>query len=385
MEVRYLGTRGLSLPVQFRRNFESGFDAGLTPLPEYFRAADVPATVAATAATRAPWDAFTKCTPATPPATPAPCNNVYFPFGFAANVTSDPPFASSTYHAGSINFTQRSRYGLTFNANYTYAHTLDNATNEFFTSLLNPRRSQDTNQLRNDWASSDLDVRHKVALSWTYQVPKIKSDSRWVKTLANGFSIGSVFLAQTGQPVTLQSASDSNGNGDTAGDRVMLNPFGNSLAGNLTTLIRVCAPAGGGSTVTGTSCPAGDNTVGYLATDRVTGGDTTARYVVAGKGVVANVGRNSFYTPGFSVLNLSVNKDFHFTESKYLQARVQVFNVLNHPSFALSNGNVFSTTGTTVATTTPGYARPGDPNFLAASTLFSGGFRSMTLGLKFVF
>src|SRR6266481_5502545 len=258
VEVRYLGTRGLSLPVQYRRNFESGFDAGLTPLPEYFRAQDVPATVAATAATRAPWDAFTKCTPATPPATPAPCNNVYFPFGFAANVTSDPPFASSTYHAGSINFTQRSRYGLTFNANYTYAHTLDNATNEFFTSLLNPRRSQDTNHLRNDWASSDLDVRHKVALSWIYQVPNIKSDSRWVKTLANGFSIGSVFLAQTGQPVTLQSATDANGNGDSAGDRVMFNSFGTSLAGAATTLLRVCAPAGGGATVTAASCPSGD-------------------------------------------------------------------------------------------------------------------------------
>src|SRR5947209_20324095 len=33
IEVRYLGTRGLELPVQFRRNFISGFDAGLTPLP----------------------------------------------------------------------------------------------------------------------------------------------------------------------------------------------------------------------------------------------------------------------------------------------------------------------------------------------------------------
>jgi hypothetical protein len=379
VEVRYLGTRGLSLPVQYRRNFESGFDAGLAPLPEYFRAQDVPATVSGRAATRAPWDAFTNCTPPTPPATtPAPCNNVYFPFGFAANVTSDPPFASSTYHAGSINFTQRARYGFTFNANYTYAHTLDNATNEFFTSLLNPRRSQNTNRLRNDWASSDLDVRHKVALSWTYQVPNIKSDSRWVKTLANGFSIGSVFLAQTGQPVTLQSASDSNGNGDTAGDRVMFNPFGTNPTGG-SNITRVCAPVGGGSTVVAATCPAGDNTVGYLALD------PTARYVIAGKGVVANVGRNSFYTPGFSVLNLSVNKDFHFTESKYLQARVQVFNVLNHPSFALSNGNVFSTTGTTVATTTPGYVRPNDPNFLAANTLFSGGFRSMTLGLKFVF
>ncbi len=384
VEVRYLGTRGLSLPVQDRRNFESGFDGGLAPLPEYFRAQDVPATVSASAPTRAPWDAFTTCTPVAPPATPAPCNNIYFPFGFQANVTSDPPFGSSVYHAGSVNFTQRARHGLTFNANYTYSHTLDNSTNEFFTSLLNPRRGQDTQQIRQDWGNSDLDVRHKAAFSWTYQIPNIKSDSRWAKTLVNGFSISSVFLAQTGQPVTLQSASDANGNGDTAGDRVMFNPFGTSLAGHITTLVNVCAPPGGGNTYTG-SCNAGDNTVGYLATDKNTGGDTTARYVVAGKGVRTNVARNSFYSPGFSVLNLSVGKDFHFTEGKYLRAKVDVFNVLNHPNFAISNGNVFSTAGITTATTTPGYVRPADPNFLAASTLFSGGFRSMTLGLKLVF
>jgi len=30
IEVRYLGTRGLELPVQFRRNLESAFDAGIT-------------------------------------------------------------------------------------------------------------------------------------------------------------------------------------------------------------------------------------------------------------------------------------------------------------------------------------------------------------------
>ncbi|HKW34419.1 MAG TPA: TonB-dependent receptor [Candidatus Acidoferrum sp.] len=385
VEVRYLGTRGISLPVQDRRNHESGFDFGLAPLPEYFRSQDVPTTVTASAPTRAPWDAFIKCTPVTPPATPAPCNNVYFPFGFTANVTSDPPFGSSIYHAGSVNFTQRARHGLTFNANYTYSHTLDNSTNEFFTSLLNPRRGQDTQQIHEDWGNSDLDVRHKAALSWSYQIPNIKSDSRWAKTLVNGFSIGSVFLAQTGQPVTLQSASDANGNGDTAGDRVMFNPFGTSLAGGITTLLRVCAPAGGGNTVTGASCPAGDSTVGYLATNKATGGDSTARYVNAGLGARTNVARNSFYSPGFSVVNLSVGKEFHFTESKYLRAKVDIFNVLNHPSFGLSNGNVFSTVGTTVATTTPGYVRPNDPNFLAASTLFSGGFRSMTLGLKFVF
>ena len=172
----------------------------------------------------------------------------------------------------------------------------------------------------------------------------------------------------------------------------MFNSLGTSLAGAATKLLRVCAPAGGGNTVTAASCPAGDNTVGYVAVDANKFAqtpsiiaDTTARYVVAGKGVRTNVARNSFYSPGFSVLNLSVGKEFHFTEGKYLRAKVDVFNVLNHPSFGLSNGNVFSTTGVTTATTTPGYVRPADPNFLAASSLFSGGFRSMTLGLKFVF
>lgn len=394
IEVRYLGTRGLSLPVQDRRNFESGFDAGLAALPEYFRVKDVPTSVSASAPTRAPWDLFTSCKAAA--LVGAACNNMYYPYGFSAIVTSDPAFGSSTYHAGSINFTQRSRYGLTLNANYTYSHTLDNSTNEFFTSLLNPRRAQDTQQISQDWGNSDLDVRHKGAVSWTYQIPNIKSESRWARTLVNGFSIGSVFLAQAGQPVTLQSATDSNGNGDSAGDRVMFNPFGNSLAGAVTRLIRVCTPAGGGSTVfgasTASSCPAGDNTVGYLAVDanqfaQTTPivADTTARYVVAGKGVRTNVARNSFYSPGFSVLNLSVGKDFHFTEGKYLRAKVDAFNVLNHPSFGLSNGNVFSVPGVTTATTTPGYVRPADPNFLAASTLFSGGFRSLTLALKFVF
>jgi len=370
VEVRYLGTRGISLPVQFRRNKESGFDAGLAALPEYFRVSDVPGTVSASAPTLAPWDAFN--------------SNIYAPFGFTANVTSDPPFGSSIYHAGSVSFTQRARMGLTFNANYTYAHTLDNSTNEFFTSLLNPRRGQDTNRLSEDWGNSDLDVRHKVALSWTYQVPNVKSDSPLVKTLVNGFQIGSVFLAQTGQPVTLQSGSDANRNGDSAGDRLMFNPFGTNPLGGTNNLVNVCAPSGGGGTHTGT-CNAGENVVGYLAVDPNTGGDTTARYVAAGRGVRTTVARNSFSTPGFGVLNMSVAKSFHFTEGKYLQAKVDVFNILNHANYALSNGNVFSTAGVTTATTTQGYVLPGDPNFLQPSKFFSGGIRSMTLGLKFVF
>jgi len=364
VELRYLGTRGLELPVQFRRNRESGFDAGLAALPEYFRASDVPATVTASAPTRAPWDAFN--------------SNIYAPFGFTANVTSDPPIGKSIYHAGSVSFVERSRYGLTFNANYTYSDTEDDATNEFFTSLLNPRRGQDTRNLNQDFSKSDLYVRQKFALSWAYEVPKTKLESRFAKAVLNGYHLGSVFLAQTGQPVTIQSGSDVNRNGDSAGDRVLFNPFGTNPTGG-SDVIRVCAPTGGGATVTAASCPAGDSTYGYLAVD------PTARYVVGGRGVRTTVGRNSYLSPGFNVLNLSVGKKTYFTEGKYLQVRADVFNVLNHPNFALSNGNVFSTAGVTTATTTQGYVLPTDPNFLKPDAFFSGGIRSITLALKLVF
>lgn len=370
LEARYIGTRGLELPVQFRRNRQSGFDAGLAPLPEYFRKQDVPAVASASAPTRAPWDAFN--------------SNIYAQYGFLANVTSDPPLGGSRYHAGSLDFTQRSRFGLTLNANYTYSITQDNSTNEFFTSLLNPRRAQDTNRLADDWAYSDLHVRNKGSLAWGYDVPKARTENGFLKALFNGYQLGSVFLAQTGQPVTLQSLNDANRNGDSAGDRVMFNRFGTSLAGGTTSLVDVCAPAGGGSTHTGT-CAVGENIVGYLAVDTNTGGDTTAKYVVAGRGVRTTVGRNSWFTPGFAVLNLSVGKRTYFAEGKYLLVKADVFNILNHPNFALSNGNIFSTAGVTTATTTQGYALPIDPNFLRPDAFFSGGIRSMTLGLKLVF
>jgi hypothetical protein len=383
VEARYVGTRGLELPVQFRRNRESGFDAGLTALPEYFRTQDVPATVSASAPTRAPWDAFN--------------SNIYAPYGFKANVTSDPPWGSSRYHAGSVSFVQRSRFGLTFNANYTYADTEDNSTNEFFTSLLNPRRAQDTRNISADWSKSDLYVRNKFALSWLYEVPKTHLEGRFAKALLNGYQLGSVFLAQTGQPVTLQSGTDVNRNGDSAGDRVLFNPFGtNPMRGS--GVIPVCnnGLAGGGATYTDATCDpnhaddknvGGDPTpgaggsavVGYLALD------PTARYVTGGRGVRTTVGRNSWLTPGFSVLNVSLAKNTYFAEGKYLQVRADVFNILNHPSFALSNGNVFSVAGVTTATTTQGYVLPTDANFLRPDQFFSGGIRSMTLVLRLVF
>jgi hypothetical protein len=370
LEVRYLGTRGLELPVQFRRNHISAFDAGVNSIPTFFRASDVPTAWDASTPTDAAFNAFVA----------SGGSNIYLPYGFLASVTSDPPLGSSNYHALSWNYTQRAWHGLSFNANYTWSHAIDDATNEFLTSFLNPRRAQDTNRLGQDRSNSDLDVRHKFALSATYETPAIHSDSRAIKTLLDGYSIGAVYLAQTGQPVTIQSGSDANGNGDTAGDRGVLNPFGTVLKG--TDVIPVCANSDGSTSLASDTVGNGGfcagPTLGYLAAD------PTAKYVAARPDVRTTIGRNSFRSPGFGVMNLSLGKKVAITESAYFQFKADCYNVLNHSNFTISNANVFSTAGVTAATSNPGYVNILDPSFLNPR-IFSGGNRQVSLTAKFVF
>jgi len=380
LEVRYLGTRGLSLPVQDRLNFRSAFDAGFTPLPTYFNRSDVPTNLPAPAQTAQDFVDFSnnangfENTGA----------NTFQQYGFFGNITSDPPKGSSTYHGMSVNFTQKAYRGLYANVNYTWSHTLDNSTNEFFTSLLNPRRAQDTNNLSQDWGNSDLDVRHKLAFSVLYTLPKFVASTRgFMAALVNGYQIGTTFLAQTGQPVTVQSGIDANANGDVAGDRAIFNPNGVGLTG--TDAFTVCRNNTTGATAISAttisvdgSCAAGFSGVGYVAAD------PSARFIVAGPGAQANLARNSVRSPGFGLLNLSLAKDIHIGEVTRFQLRSDFFNVLNHRNFTIGNGNISSVASIPVAQGNGQYVQVTDPQFLNAK-VFSGGSRQVVLGLKLIF
>jgi len=406
IEVRYLGTRGLLLPVQDRRNFISYFDAGGTALPTYLSASSIPATWTSSTPTDVNFYTFDSnygncgtSTPVTPIAGfSSPTPDIYQQYGFCGNVTSDPNKGSSIYHAGSVSFTHRAGHGLMLNANYTYSHTISDSDNEFHTSALNPRRAQDTNQIGQDRSNSDLDVTHKFALSLTYDLPKTRFESRFAKALLNGYGLGSSILAQSGQPVTIQSGIDSNGNIDSAGDRAFLNPGG---SGNIPgepgqgDVFPVCEGAGGATYIGSVSflsaplngcnkniaAPFGyDPAIGYTPVN------SNDRYVITGSGALSNIGRNSFRSPGFWTWNLSAHKNVQISEAKYLQLSASVFNVLNHANYALSNGNVFNAGGITTALATPDYVLPftSGPDFLDAKQ-FGGGIRSMILAAKFVF
>src|SRR6266852_5484597 len=322
LEVRYLGTRSLELPVQMRLNSASAFDprfanlgGGLTPLPTFFSAADVPATITTPASTLADFGNFN----------PQP----YSVDGFLGNLTTFPSIGSGIYHSASVDFIHRLARGLFLRTNYTFGKNIDNATNELFSSVVNPRRAQDGYNFGNERGPSALDIRHKFVISWVYDLPNISTDHRFLKALAHGWEWSGSYIAESGQPVTPLSDNDANANGDGAGDRAIINPTARARTGTI--VDPVCNDGAGGATrvitATATACASDSNIVGYVAED------PTARYVQAGTGAFANAGRNILSTPGLNIWNMSIFKATKLTERFTLQFRADTYDTFNHRNF----------------------------------------------------
>jgi hypothetical protein len=250
---------------------------------------------------------------------------------------------------------------------------MDDSTNDLFTSLVNPRRAQDSYNLADEWARSALDVRHKVAVTFLYDTPRVNLDHPLAGRVLNGWTLSGSYLFQSGQPITIQSGVDSNGNGDPDTDRVILNPGGTEGVGSLVN--RVCRDATTGATSINPLCASQNTVVGYVAAD------PNARYIQAGAGAVANLGRNTFDSPDFNIWNLAILKEDALTERVRLRFRLEAFNVFNHPNFTIGNLSVLPSTNNAL---TQGYASligvPGG-TFLN-SKIFNGGGRQLQLSIK---
>jgi hypothetical protein len=142
LEVRYLGTRGLNLPIQVRENAISVFERNpRLALPTFFSPSQVPATMPATATTLADFEN----------AQDLRFGSLGFDGGF---LTSFRPIGNSIYHSGSIDVNRRLSQGFLLKGNWTWSHSIDDSTNELFTSRVNPRRPQDPFNIRNERGNS---------------------------------------------------------------------------------------------------------------------------------------------------------------------------------------------------------------------------------------
>jgi hypothetical protein len=315
-----------------------------------------------------------------------------FPYiGFINSVTNR---SHSNYNSLQVTLTQRASHGLSFTAGYTYGHGLDNGSLNRFGGL-----PEDSNNVANEYASSDLDARHRLSVTATYDIPGPKGYGQ----LFEGWEINAIVSYQS--PLPWQAAdgiypgppgNNFSGTGETA-DRWNISGPASSFPSGLSS-IPFCS--GGNCTVATAYGPivtaetaaqsAGCSAAADASTLAIGGCyasvDGRAFLTPNALGQYGNMGRNIFRDSGFKNLDMSIFKNFKFRERYGIQARWEVFNVFNHPLAAnpygaggfVNSGNLLNAApfGSALAT----------PDFIAGNPLIgSGSQRVMQVGMKLTF
>jgi hypothetical protein len=249
--------------------------------------------------------------------------------GFAGSVTSFEPEGNSVYDAGAISITRRFANRFAFTGAYTWSKAIDNATNELFSSTVNPRRSQNGFDLSDERSLSAVDVPHRFVASLNYETPAFRKYNGFVRSLLGGWQVSGIFQTQSGQVITPQSGIDSNRDRDAAGDRTILNPNGAQGTGSAVYPVdingnRLTVTEGGVTRFVDAS--EGDGrTAAYVALN------PNAQYIQAGLGARANAGRNTLRTNGWNRTDAVFLKNFRFGgEGRYtFQFGAEVGNLFN--------------------------------------------------------
>lgn len=215
------------------------------------------------------------------------------------------PWGNSSYN--SLQTTVDRRVGaVRLTAAWTYAHSIDDTSGESSNSPI-----QDSRNLAAQRASSTFDIRHKLAMSGTYELP-FGRGKRWANSVARpvdwaigGWQVNNILTLMTGLPFTpvMQTSTLNTGTGSQFPNRI-------------------------GSGV----LPSSERTI-----DRWF--DASA-FVAPPQFTFGNSGRNILYGPGTKQLDLSLFKSFPFGESRRVEFRAEAFNSLNTPQFNNPNASI---------------------------------------------
>jgi hypothetical protein len=196
-----------------------------------------------------------------------------------------------------------------------------------------------------EWGYWDNDTPHRFVGSGTYQLPigkghRIASSGVWEKAVGD-WQLNSIVTFASGQPVGIGISQDNSGTG----------------SGSRPDCIR---PTSGFHR----SLSDWVNPSGYTAPARYTFGNCSP-----------TPGPRA---PGISLVDASLFKNFTFTESKYLQFRVEAFNFINKPQFGPPSSLTWDTSS-------PGTAGAPVSNFGAITSTVPNLQRQIQFALKFYY
>jgi len=341
-ELGYEGTRGIHLPTQDQINVQPKVNTN-----------NVLPTTAGSTVLEAAGSGATTLADITALSNILPAWNTA---GFTGKITSYQPYSESNYNALLANLTRRFHNGLQLNLSYTWSKTMDDATAEIFSTVLTPRRPQNSQCVSCDYSRSALDRTHRLTLEAIYDVQAYKHSSNFLlKNVVGNWLIAPVYTYESPEYVTVLSGDNANLNGDSgvAIDRTIINKNGVKGTGTgsvpvvNTNLLNLCSTTetdrSKSDYISQTAAANGSynvckyDTSGYSAgsldPDTAAFTPSNAYYVQANSGTLPNASRNTMPIRPIDNLDLSLYKRITVRERYSLEVGIQAWNALNHPQY----------------------------------------------------
>ncbi len=228
----------------------------------------------------------------------------------------------SSYHSLQLHYEKRFSRGLQLTSSYTWAHSIDNASNANLGPTQNNSDFRDFRHPEREKGSSDFDVRHRFVASLLYELPFghgkqfIGDASGVLDQIVGGWQLASIVSISTGNYFTVldANANFSNSDGGAGGASQRPDQVGDPHA-------HPCVP--------GTFF-------------------NTCAFADPAEGSYGNVGRNTVEGPGYKTWDFSVFKNFRVGERAKVEFRSEFFNVLNHTNFLFSKGGPQNSNSSTI-------------------------------------
>jgi hypothetical protein len=303
LQVGYVGTTGVRLPRFIEGNppvFVPGVDGSGNPLSNENNVNQR--------------RLYSGCTLA------PPNNCVYSSVGEIASI------ANSSYNALEASLRKRFSHGLSFLASYTWSHAIDDVSSFNITGSASQPVAGENDLAQNPFdlaaerGPSMFDARNRFVLSYQWSLPFLQHSSNWYGKVLGNWQLNGILTAMSGTPFTVFDSNDVSLQGQA--------PEITGFSANRPNVI--------GNPNSGPRTPG--EWFNVSAFQRLKP-DPQGRFEVFG-----NEGRNAVVGPGYVNWDVSAFKNIRVTESKELQFRGELFNVLNHTNFRLPVSDIESPT-----------------------------------------
>ncbi len=224
------------------------------------------------------------------------------------------PAGVASYNGLTLSFQRRLAAGLTFNINYTWSHSLDDASNGGIANLpfgayqtdANVTEPQNPFNIRGNYGNSDYDIRHYFSANMVLTDMFRHSGFKWgPNSVFGGWTLSSNWFLRSGLPF---SVIDNSAYGTL---------FGYNYNGAI-----FASPVGS----VPQSCTSAVNSPCL----------SPSQFAPAANGVPTGFGtmaRNSIYGPHFFDVDISVMKDIRIKERLTFSFGAQAYNAFNHTNF----------------------------------------------------